>query len=49
MRVKRSGRVTQRCHNNPRGETGLASANDVTHGKRAEDLGNLKKVWRAEN
>ena len=23
---------------------GLASANDVTHRKRAEDLGNLKKV-----
>ena len=39
-----SGRVTQRCHNSPRWETGLASANDVTHRKRAEDLGNLKKV-----
>ena len=30
----RGGRVTQRCHNrNPRWETGLGSANDVTHRK----------------
>ena len=45
---ERSGRVTQRCHNSPRWETGLQSANDVTHRKRAEDLGNLKKVSRVE-
>ena len=43
-----SGRVTQRCHNSPRWETGLQSANDVTHRKRAEDFGNLKKVSRVE-
>ena len=43
----RSGRVTQRCHNSPRWETGLASANDVTHRKRAEDLGNFKNSVRA--
>ena len=36
----RRRRVTQRCHNiNPRWEMGLRSANDVTHRKRAEDLG----------
>ena len=40
----RSGRVTQRCHNSPRSETGIASANDVTRRKRSEDLGNLKLV-----
>ena len=40
----RSRRVTQRCHNSPRWETGLASANDVMHRKRTEDLGNFKKV-----
>ena len=40
----RSERVTQRCHNSPKWETGLQSANDVTHRKRAGDLGNLKKV-----
>ena len=45
---RRSGRVTQRCYNCPRWETGLASANDVTHRKRAEDFGNLKKVSRVE-
>ena len=39
-----SERITQRCHNSPRWETGLQSANDVTHRKRAEDFGNLKKV-----
>ena len=39
----RSGRVTQRCHNSPRWETGLGSANDVTHRKRAEDFGILNK------
>ena len=44
-----SERVTQRCHTSPRWETGLASANDVTHWKRARDLGNLKKVSRVEN
>ena len=44
----RSERVTQRCHNSPRGEMGLASANDVTHWKHAEDFGNLKKVSRVE-
>ena len=41
-------RVTQRCHNSPRWETGLQSAGDVTHRKRAEDFGNLKKVSRVE-
>ena len=40
----RSGRVTQRCYNSPRWDTGLQIANGVTHRKRAEDLGNLKKV-----
>ena len=44
-----SERVTQRCHNSLRWETGLASANDVTHRKRAEDFGNLKEVSRVEN
>ena len=47
MRGQR-GRVTQRCRNSPRWETGLASANDVTHRKHAEDFGN-KKVSRVEN
>ena len=44
-----SGRVTQRCHNNPRWGTGWRSANDAPHRKRAEDyedfeekLGELK-------
>ena len=41
----RSGRVTQRCHNSPRWETGLASANDVTHRKRAEDFG---RFWKSQ-
>ena len=42
--LARSGRVTQRCHNrNPRWETGLGSANDVTYRKRAEDLGRFEK------
>ena len=37
--------VTQRCHNrNPRWETGLRSANDVTHRKRAKDFGRFEKV-----
>ena len=40
----RRGRIIQRCHNSPRWETGLQSANDITHRKRAEDLGILKKV-----
>ena len=43
-----SGRVTQRFHNSPRRETGLQSVGDVTHRKRAEDFGNLKKVSRVE-
>ena len=43
-----SGRVTQRCHNSPRWETGLQIANDVTHQKHAEDFRNLKKVRRVE-
>ena len=30
------------------GKRRLASANEVTHRKRAEDLGNLKKVKRVE-
>ena len=30
------------------GKRGLASANDVTHRKRAEDFGNLKNVRRGE-
>ena len=41
--------VTQRCHSSPRWETGLVSANDIMHRKRAEDFGNLKKVSRVEN
>ena len=44
----RSRRVTQRCPNSPRWETGLASTNDVTHWKRAENFGNLKKVSKVE-
>ena len=44
-----SGRVTRRCHNrNPRWETGLGNANDVTHRKRAEDLGDFDKVSLVE-
>ena len=43
-----SGRVTQRCHNSPRWETGLQSANDVTHWKRAEDFGRFWKSQLAE-
>ena len=39
-----SGRVTQICHNSPDEKRGIASANDVTHRKRAEDFGNLEKV-----
>ena len=46
MRVRgRSLRVTQRRHNSPRSETGLANANDVTHQKRAEDFG---RVWKSQ-
>ena len=41
----RSGRITQRCHNTLRWETGLASANDVTHRKRAEDFG---RFWKSQ-
>ena len=44
----RSVRITQRCHNSPRWEKGLQSANDVMHWKRAEDWRNLKKVSRVE-
>ena len=40
----RSGRVTLRCHNrNPRWETGLGVANDITHQKCAEDFGGFEK------
>ena len=41
----RSGRVTQRCHNSPRWEMGLQSSNDVTHRKRAGDLG---RFWKSQ-
>ena len=37
----RSEYVTQRCHNSPRWETGLTSANDVIHRNSAEDFGNF--------
>ena len=39
----RSGRVTQTCHNSPDGKRGLQSAGDVTHRKRAENLGDFEK------
>ena len=47
----RSGRVIQRCHNSPRWETGLASANNVMHRKRTEDFGRFWKrsVSRVES
>ena len=49
MRARgQSRRVTQRCHNSPRWETGLQSAGDAQHRKRAEDLGNSKKVSGVE-
>ena len=35
--------VSQRCQNIPRWETGLGSANDVTHRKRMEGFGIFKK------
>ena len=41
----RSGRVTLRCHNSPRWETRLQSANDVTHRKRVEDFG---RFWKSQ-
>ena len=45
----RSGSVTQRCHNSPRWETGLASANDVRHRERGGFWEILKKsVSRVE-
>ena len=44
-----SRRVTQRCHNSPIWETRLQSPGDVTHRRRAVDVGNLKKVSRVEN
>ena len=44
-----SRRITQRCLNSLRWESGLESANDVEPRKRAEDFGNLKKVSRVEN
>ena len=47
-RAGRSRRITQRCHNSLRWETGLASVNDVTHRKPAENFGNLKKVSRVQ-
>ena len=40
-----SGRVTQRCYNSPRWKTGLHSASDVTHRKRAEDFG---RFWKSQ-
>ena len=41
---ERCGRVTHRCRNrNSRWETGLESANDVTHRKRTVDLGNFEE------
>ena len=45
----RSERVTQRFHNSPRWETGIGSANDVTHRKRAKDLGRFEKVSSVES
>ena len=42
----RSRRVTQRCHNSPKWETGLGSANDITNRKRT---GDFEKVSRVEN
>ena len=41
--LTQSRRVTQRCHNSPRWETGLQSSNDITHQKRSEDLGGFCK------
>ena len=41
-----SGRVTQRCHNSPVGKRRLASANYVTHRKRAEDFG---RFWKSQS
>ena len=38
-------RVTQRCHNSPDWKRRLASANDVTHRKHAEDLG---RFWKSQ-
>ena len=40
-----SGRVTQRCRNSPDWKRRLASANDVTHRKRAEDFG---RFWKSQ-
>ena len=40
-----SGRVTQGCHNSPVGKRRLASANDITHRKRAEDFG---RFWKSQ-
>ena len=45
---RQSRHVTQKYHNSLRWETGLASANDVTHWKCTENFGNLKKVSRVE-
>ena len=42
---RRSGRVTQRCHNSPRWETGIQSVDDVTHRKRGEDFG---RFWKSQ-
>ena len=40
-----SGRVTQRCHNSPDVKRRIASANDITHRKRAEDFG---RFWKSQ-
>ena len=45
MRV--GGYVTQRCHNSPR-QNGVTGCKWITHRKRAEVFGNLKKVKRVE-
>ena len=48
--VSTRARAERTCHSemSPRWETGLNSANDVTHRKRGEDFGNLKKVRRVK-
>ena len=45
---RQSGHVTQRCHNSPRWETGLQSANNVTNQKRAEDFWRFGKSQLVE-
>ena len=39
------GHFNQRCHNSPRWETGLHSANELTHRKRSEDFG---RFWKSQ-